>query len=114
MFLKISQNSQKKICSWVFFFKKETLEQVFTCEFCKVFKNTFFKTTPPVVTSVAWQTRLHQSFHIYDLGEVKDGLPIEDFNETCKLTFKEPGLKNFSGFSLLSLEYLVLPILLIG
>lgn len=51
-----------------------------------------FKRTPLVATSVACQTQLHQSFHIYHLGEVKDGLPIEDFNATCKLKFKEPGL----------------------
>ena len=27
---------------------KETLAQVFSCEFCKVFKNTFFHRTPMV------------------------------------------------------------------
>ena len=35
-FLKNSQNSQEN------FFKEETLAQVFSCEFCKNFKNTFF------------------------------------------------------------------------
>ena len=32
--------------------KKETLAQVFSCGFCKHFKNTFFNRTPPVVSSV--------------------------------------------------------------
>ena len=52
VFLKISQNSQKNICvraSFLItlqveafnFIKKETLEQVFSCEFCKISKNTF-------------------------------------------------------------------------
>ena len=36
VFLKISQNSQESTCTRVF------LRQVFCCEFCKVFKNTFF------------------------------------------------------------------------
>ena len=33
------------------FIKKETLAQVFSCEFCEIFKNTFFYLTPPVAAS---------------------------------------------------------------
>ena len=33
------------------FIKKETLAQVFSCEFCKIFKNTFSYRTPPVAAS---------------------------------------------------------------
>ena len=32
-------------------FKKVTLAQVFSCEFCKISKNNFFHRTPPVATS---------------------------------------------------------------
>ena len=43
MFLKISQNSQEntrpEACNFI---KRETLAQVFSCEFCEIFKNTFF------------------------------------------------------------------------
>ena len=42
IFLKILQNSQENTCGRVNFIKKETLAQVFSCEFCKIFKNTFF------------------------------------------------------------------------
>ena len=49
MFLEISQNSQENTCARVSFLikacnfiKKETLAQVFSCEFCKFSKNTFF------------------------------------------------------------------------
>ena len=38
MFLKILQNSQENICVKV---EKETLAQMFSCEFCEIFKNTF-------------------------------------------------------------------------
>ena len=52
MFLEISQNSQENTCAIVSFeikfraeacnfIKKETLAQVFPCEFCEVSKNTF-------------------------------------------------------------------------
>ena len=41
MFLEISQNSQENTCARDFI-KKETLTQVFTCEFCEISKNTFF------------------------------------------------------------------------
>ena len=53
VFLKILQNSQENTCTRVLFLiklqaeacnfiKKETLAQVFSCEFCEIFKNTFF------------------------------------------------------------------------
>ena len=42
-FLEISQNSQENTCAEACnFIKKETLAQVFSCEFCKISKNTFF------------------------------------------------------------------------
>ena len=34
------------------FFKKETVAQVFSCEFCEIFKNTFSYRTTPVAASV--------------------------------------------------------------
>ena len=37
--LEISQNSQTKVCNFI---KKESLAQVFSCEFCEISKNTFF------------------------------------------------------------------------
>ena len=57
LFLKISQNSQESTCARVSFLacnfiKKEALTQVFPCEFCEIFKNTFFYRTPPVADSV--------------------------------------------------------------
>ena len=52
MFLKIPQNSQENTCvrvsfltklqAWGNFVKTKTLAQVFSCEFCEIFKNTFF------------------------------------------------------------------------
>ena len=34
-----------------FIFNKESLAQVFFCEFCEISKNTFFYRTPPVAAS---------------------------------------------------------------
>ena len=64
VFLKISQNSQENTCTRVpflvklqappatyNFIKKETLTQVFSCKFCEIFKNMFFKRTPLVAAS---------------------------------------------------------------
>ena len=36
------------------FIKEETLAKVFSCEFCEIFKNTFFHRTPLVVASVTF------------------------------------------------------------
>ena len=49
VFLKISQNSQEN---------KGTLAQVFSCEFCEIFKNTFFDRTPLVAASGNFQPQL--------------------------------------------------------
>ena len=43
-FLKISPEA----CNFV---KKETLEQVISCDFCGIFKNILFHRTPPVAPS---------------------------------------------------------------
>ena len=62
MFLKISQSSQENTCARVSFLiklqasacnfiKKEALAQVLSCEFCEIFKSTFFYRTPPVGSS---------------------------------------------------------------
>ena len=57
LFLEISQNSQESACARVSFLKKnnfikkETLAQLFSCEFCKISKNTFSYRTPLVVAS---------------------------------------------------------------
>ena len=42
VFLKIPQNSQETRPQTSNFIKKETLTQVFSCEFCQISKNTFF------------------------------------------------------------------------
>ena len=41
VFSEISQNSQENTCASCSFIKKETLAQVFSCEFCKISKNNF-------------------------------------------------------------------------
>ena len=48
VFLKISQNSHENTCAFI---KKETLAQVFSCEFCQISKNTYLHRTPPVADS---------------------------------------------------------------
>ena len=65
VFFKILQNSQENTCVRVFFFskscrpqncsiiKKETVAQVFTCEFCVIFRNTFFYRKPLVAVSAS-------------------------------------------------------------
>ena len=50
VFLEIAQNSQENTCACNFI-KKETLAQVFSCEFCEVFMNTFSCRTPLITAS---------------------------------------------------------------
>ena len=63
--LEISQNSQQSICDRVSFLtklkasgcnfiKKETLAQVFCCEFCEISGNAFFTEYLRAAASVMW------------------------------------------------------------
>ena len=52
VFLKISQNLPENTLCQSLLFKKETLAQVFLSEFYKIFKNTYFYTTPLVAASL--------------------------------------------------------------
>ena len=70
MFLKISQNSQETSVSVLFlikllaltcnFIKKETVAQVFSCEFCEISKYTFFKEHLWAAVSARSNTALSQ------------------------------------------------------
>ena len=62
VFLKILQNLQENTCIGVSFliklqasslqlYLKETPTQVFSCEFCEIFNNTFFQRTTPIAAS---------------------------------------------------------------
>ena len=62
VFIEISQNSQEDTCTRDTFLiklpaqpatllKKECLAQVFSCEFCEIYKKTLFYRTPPVSAS---------------------------------------------------------------
>ena len=57
MFLKILQNSQENTCVAWSFIKKETLANVFSCEFCEISKNTFF-TEQLRATASVWSNTL--------------------------------------------------------
>ena len=41
-------NHRPEVCNFI---KKETLAEVFSCEFCKICKNTFYYRTPLVAAS---------------------------------------------------------------
>ena len=63
VFLEMSPNSQENTCArdsflvklQAYFFKKESLAQVFSCKFCKISKTTFFtehlQTTASVIST---------------------------------------------------------------
>ena len=62
VFLVISQNSQENRPQACIFIKKETLAQVFTCEFCEISKNTFFHRTPLAAASTGSSFSLELPF----------------------------------------------------
>ena len=56
VYLKISQSSQENTCARVCY-----ILQVFSCEFCEIFKNTFFCRTPLVAASILILHYLHNN-----------------------------------------------------
>ena len=55
VFLEISQNSQENTCARVCnFIKKETLAQVFFCEFCEISQNAFSYRTRFLTEHLWW------------------------------------------------------------
>ena len=46
-------------------FKKESLAQVFSCEFCEISKNTVFHTTPPVAASDSYRGSITRGKRIW-------------------------------------------------
>ena len=91
--LEISQNSQENTCTRVCFLikvqasGKETLTQLFSCEFCKISKNTFF-------TENLWTTTFETSLgvtyllHATSLSTCVCGYAcvVAHFMETLKMT----------------------------
>ena len=74
VFLGISQNSQENTCTRVSFLiklqacnfiKKETLMQVFSCEFWKISQNTFLYRTPLVTASEAYFFHWAKSLQVF-------------------------------------------------
>ena len=51
---KTRERSEAVASAWKFI-KKETVPQVFSCEFCEISKNTFSNRTPPVAASERWK-----------------------------------------------------------
>ena len=49
------------------FFKKESLAQVFSCEFCEISKNTFFYRIPPAVASVYYNENIMTPLQVFPL-----------------------------------------------
>ena len=48
----LTKFTEKQLCQSLFLNKKETLAQVFSCEFCQISKKPFLHRTPLVATSV--------------------------------------------------------------
>ena len=82
VFLEISQNSQEKTCARVSFLiklqaacnfiKKETLAQVFSCEFCEISKNNFFYRTPLLAASDGFKSEPVLGDNVCMLRSLKD------------------------------------------
>ena len=78
------------------FIKKETLAQVFSCEFCENSKNTFFYRTPPVAAS----KELIVENRIIKNNSAQDNLK----EKTINLTFERNRLKHKKAFFWMSLN----------
>ena len=58
---------QVEVCNFI---KKETLAQVFSCEFCQISKNTFFRRLPPMSASELLKKCYFKLFQILQIEYV--------------------------------------------
>ena len=82
-------NKVSGVCNFI---KKESLAQVFSCEFCKISKNTFCYRTPLVTTSIN-HDEICQSKLETKLAELMLSLPVIRAKQTYatgRLTFTCP------------------------
>ena len=96
VFLKISQNSQEKNCGRVSFLlkksiKKETVAQVFSCEFYEILKSTFLYRTSLVAAS-GYSYFLVSIDHCTQVENFRDIFLIVRVNYSCT-TCEESALK---------------------
>ena len=81
--VKINRQIQEQGCNFI---KKESLAQVFSCEFCEIFKNTFIYRTSPndcfcksenegIMTGFVTEEIIEEIFHslLLGLGESMKG-----------------------------------------
>ena len=82
VFLKVSQNAQENTYAKVSFLiklqacnfiKKETLLQVFSCESCEIFKNTYFYRTP-LMTAPDWNCTWSLTPYLKNLCHLQEDL----------------------------------------
>ena len=95
VFLEIGQNSQEDTCASLFFNKKETLAQVFSCEFIEISKNTFF-------TEHLWATASKFSLILFPFNRIKLMFRFEGDSIN---SFRENRFKVFQPFTGLGLIY---------
>ena len=69
VFLEVSQNSQKSPVPECNFIEKETLAEVFSCEFCEISKNIFYYRTLLVAAS-SFQDRVFSSSWHYSIYSI--------------------------------------------
>ena len=66
------------------FIKKEALAQLFSCEFYKIFNNTFFNRTPLVAASVLLHTKVFHDVIRFEILKLKN-LHIARTKKTSKI-----------------------------
>ena len=83
---KILDKSRHQACN---FTKKETLAQVFSCEFSEILKNTFF--TEHFRTSASfwiWEWKSHETLTIYNFWKKKRKKNSKVFNSDVNLKYE--------------------------
>ena len=71
------------------FIRGETMEQVLSCEFCKIFKSTFFYSTTPLSVSILTQITPNSCCDIWSLhgNSLKQATKTSRKGETASRTF---------------------------
>ena len=83
------QFTGKHLCQGLFLIKKETLAQVFSCEFYDISKNTFFHGTPLVAASAFYNNEDRNTLQKSNFFPINSIMMIENWANLLSKAFSE-------------------------
>ena len=99
-------NNRSSLLEVWHFIKKETLAEVFSCEFCETIKNTYFYRTPLVAASLTnFPYMSKRQSTLFSINLVRRTIWDKVFKSGPRKTCGRQPLKNLKGYGLVQADH---------